>query len=109
MPRNMQTALKPLSAARAMADLYIKLPHDLLAYDLLLILGFDLVLNSRTAAGTTLRQRGYIPLIHRHRNPTAVVLAVGRSGLPAVRSSLRLPLAPGKRSGLPLQSPPRLF
>jgi hypothetical protein len=31
-------ALKPLSAAGAMADLYIKLTYDLLAYDLLLIL-----------------------------------------------------------------------
>ena len=102
-------ALEPFSAAGAMADLYIKLPQDLLAYDLLLILGFNLVLDSSATAGTTLGQGGYIPLIHGYRNRTAVVLAVGRPGLPAVTSSLRLPLAPGERSGLPLQSPPRLF
>ena len=102
-------ALKPLSAAGAMADLYIQLPHDLLAYDLLLILGLDLVLDGRAAASTTLRQGGYLPLIHGYRNRTAVVLAVGRPGLPAVPSSLRLPLAPRKRSRLPLQSPARLF
>jgi len=92
-----------------MADLYIKLPHDLFAYDVLLVLGLDLVPDGRTATGTTLGQRGFIPLIHEYWNRTAVVLAMCRPRLPAVTAWIRLPLAPGKRGGLPLQTPASFF
>jgi hypothetical protein len=47
-----------------MANLYIKLPHDLFAYDLLLLLGLDLVLDGRAATPTTPGPGGYILLIH---------------------------------------------
>jgi len=102
-------ALQSLAAAHTMPNLDIKLPHDLLAYDLLLILGLDLILDGAAAAGTMLWQRRYIALIHRCRNRTAVVLAMLGSGLATVGLGLPFPLAPGKRGGLSLQSTTSLF
>src|SRR5450432_2702624 len=105
----MMPALQPLSATGTMANLYVKLSHYLLAYDVLLILGLDLVPYGWTTTGTMLRQRGVILLIHGHRNRTAVMLAVCCPGLPAIAFRLRLPLAAGKWGGLPLKSPASFF
>jgi hypothetical protein len=101
--------LQPLSAAGAVANLYIELPHDLPADDFLLILRFDLVLDGWAATGTMLGQGGYIPLIHGCWDGAAVVLAVCRPGFPAIRSWTRFALAPGKRGSLPLPTPTSRF
>ncbi len=92
-----------------MPHLYIKLPHDLLAYDFLLILRLDPIFDGMAPTGATLGQGGYISLIHGFRNGTAVMLAVGRPGFSSIRPGTRFPLASGKRGSLPLQTPASLF
>ena len=102
-------ALEPFSAARAVTDFDIKLSHDLLANDLLLILGLGLVLNGSAATRTTLRQGCHKLLIHGLGYPTAVVFAVCGTGFPAIGLRVRLLFAPGKRGSLPLQTPASFF